>query len=196
MKWAARRLTSLRPALQSGQREKIMTSSLPCPFTLRSMRPDDLPAILEIQRACYVPAMNEDGETLRARLASAPDFSWVGERAGKVFAYLACYPSMLDKITRLGGNFHVPAKPDCLYFHDLAVQPGSAGGGYGAALVTHALQAGWQRGLRQATLVCVQDALGFWQRQGFSEREAVPEAARTALATYPGKARYMARLIG
>jgi N-acetylglutamate synthase-like GNAT family acetyltransferase len=173
-----------------------MTSPLPCTFILRTMRADDLPAILEIQRACYVPAMNEDGEILRARLTSAPDFSWVGERAGKVFAYLACYPSMLGKITQLGGNFHVPAAPDCLYFHDLAVQPGSAGGGYGAVLVTHALQAGWQRGLRQAALVCVQDALGFWQRQGFSECEAVPETARTALATYPGKARYMARLIG
>lgn len=173
-----------------------MSQSKPRALILRPMQPDDLPSVLEIQRACYIPVMNEDGPTLRGRLAAAPDFSWVGEQAGQVCTYLVTYPSLLGEITPLGGDFALPEKPDCLYFHDLAVHPGMAGTGCGAALVAHALQAGRQQGLMQAALVCVQDALAFWRGRGFIERGLPDGPAQTALASYPGKACYMTRLPG
>ena len=166
------------------------------PLMLRPMQPDDLPAVLAIQRTCYAPTMNEDASTLRGRLAAVPNFSWVGQLAGKVCAYLVTYPSTFGKITALGGDFLLPTKPDCLYFHDLAVRPEMAGSGFGVTLVTHALLAGREYGLTQAALVCVQDAFTFWQSQGFTEQKAANQAAQAALASYPGKARYMARLNG
>jgi GNAT superfamily N-acetyltransferase len=159
------------------------------------MRPTDLPAVLAVQRLCYLPEMNEDGSTWRGRLAAAADFAWVAEIGGVVSAYLATYPSRLDKVTPLGGEFDVAAAADCLYFHDLAVAPAAGGSGLGARLVEHALQAAQRHGMSYAALVCVQDALAFWQRRGFAQRPSLAPAATAALATYPAPARYMWRLI-
>ncbi|PKO33323.1 MAG: histone acetyltransferase [Betaproteobacteria bacterium HGW-Betaproteobacteria-7] len=168
--------------------------TLDIPF-LRPMHPTDLPAILAVQRQCYVPEMNEDESTWRGRLAAAADFTWVAEIGGEVGAYLATYPSHLDKVTPLGGEFVVTGAADCLYVHDLAVAPAASGSGLGARLVEHALQAARRQDLAQAALVCVQDAFAFWQRCGFAERRPLAPAATAALATYPPPARYMWRSI-
>ena len=162
---------------------------------LRRLHPTDLPAILAVQRQCYVPEMNEDDSTWRSRLAAAADFAWVAEIGGEVGAYLATYPSRLDQVTPLGGEFVVSRAADCLYFHDLAVAPAAGGCGLGARLVEHALQAARRHGLAQAALVCVQDAFAFWQRRGFIERQPIAPSATAALASYPAPARYMWRLI-
>lgn len=165
-------------------------------FLLRPLRPQDLPAVLSVQRRCYIPEMNEDADVWRGRLAAAADSCWVAELAGEVCAYLATYPSRLDKVTPLGGEFVVPEAADCLYFHDLAVAPAAGGSGLGAWLVEHALQAAQRQGLAHAALVCVQDAFAFWQRRGFAERLPLAPVATAALATYPPPARYMWRSIG
>ncbi|WP_374326274.1 GNAT family N-acetyltransferase [Azonexus sp.] len=162
-------------------------------FHLRPAQAADLPAILAVQRQCYLPSMNEDGATWAGRLAAAADFVWVGEVAGKVGAYLATYPSHLGKVTPLGGAFALAADADCLYLHDLAVAPAAAGRGLGARLVAGALAAARQHGWRHAALVCVQDAYAFWQGQGFSAPATLAPAAQAALASYPGPARYMTR---
>lgn len=162
-------------------------------FHLRPAQAADLPAILAVQRQCYLPSMNEDAATWAGRLAAAADFVWVGERDGAVGAYLATYPSCLGKVTPLGGNFAVAAAADCLYLHDLAVAPLAAGRGLGARLVDCALNAARHHGWQHAALVCVQDAFAFWQKQGFSEPGALAPAAQAALASYPGAARYMTR---
>lgn len=164
--------------------------------TLRPMQPNDLPAVLSVQRLCYVLEMNENGDIWRDRLAAAADFAWVAEIGGAVCAYLATYPSRLDKLTPLGGEFVVAAGADCLYFHDLAVAPAASGSGLGARLVEHALQAAQRHGLAHAALVCVQDAFAFWQHHGFAERQPVATAAAAALASYPPPARYLWRSIG
>lgn len=162
-------------------------------YRLRPMRVPDLPAVLAVQRQCYVAEMNEDGPTWHGRLAAAPDFAWVAEDGDGLCAYLATYPSRLGKVTPLGGAFVVAEAADCLYFHDLAVAPAAAGSGLGARLVEHALAAARAGGLAHAALVCVQDALGFWQRRGFSTSQHLSLGSAAALASYPGPARYMLR---
>jgi len=164
-------------------------------MTVRAMHASDLPAILRVQGLCYIPEMNEDADTWRDRLAAAADFAWVAEIGSEVCAYLATYPSRLDKVTPLGGEFVLAAPADCLYFHDLAVAPSAAGRGLGRRLVEQALQAARQHGLTHAALVCVQDALAFWQRYGFVERLPLAPAGAAALTTYPPPARYLWRPI-
>lgn len=162
-------------------------------ITLRQATAADLPAILAVQRLCYAPAMNEDAATWAGRLACAADFAWIGESDGEVRAYLATYPSLAGKVAPLGSAFAIARPADCLYLHDLAVAPDAGGCGLGARLVDNALAAARAQGFLHAALVCVQDALGFWQRQGFREATTLSAAARAALATYPGPARYMLR---
>lgn len=168
----------------------------PTAFRLRPAQAADLPAILAVQRQCYLPSMNENGATWAGRLATAADFVWVGEVAGAVGAYLATYPSRLGKVTPLGGDFAPAANADCLYLHDLAVAPAAGGRGLGARLVACALAAARRHGWQHAALVCVQDAYAFWQRQGFSAAATLAPAAQAALASYPGPARYMTRRLG
>lgn len=162
-------------------------------LTLRPMIPDDLPAVLAIQQACYVAAMNESAATLLARLDAAPRHAWVASLGGKVGAYLVGYPSRLGSITELDTPFRVAEQPDCLYLHDLAVAPDFSGLGAGRCLVQHALAAARTEGLGAAALVSVQNSRDYWAKLGFASPAMLNAAQRACLATYPAPAYYMAR---
>jgi len=165
----------------------------PPDIQIRPSRHNDLPAILSIQSACYTPEMNESEAIWRSRLEVAGEFIWVAEFVGEVCAYLASYPSQQGKIAPLGSAFAPCNEADCLYLHDLAVSPQAGGKGFGRKLVAHALTIARQRKLPHAGLVCVQNALGFWQSCGFIEQTGINNAGRAALATYEPQARYMAK---
>ncbi|SDD38230.1 Predicted N-acetyltransferase YhbS [Massilia sp. PDC64] len=149
----------------------------------------DLDAVLAVQAACYPPAMQEAADVVRARLRASPDKVLVARDADGVCAYLFAYPSRLGKVTPLGGAFAVPAAPDTLYLHDLAVAPRAAGQGVARRLVDAMLaRAG---GLRHSALVSVQDTRRFWESLGY-----LPAAGdEAALATYPAGALYMAKCL-
>jgi predicted N-acetyltransferase YhbS len=147
----------------------------------------DLDAVLAVQAACYPPPMQEAADVVRARLRASPDTVLVARDADGVCAYLFAYPSRLGKVTPLGGDFSLPATPDTLYLHDLAVAPRAAGQGVARRLVDAMLaRAG---GLRHSALVSVQDSRRFWESLGYMP--AAGDAA--ALATYPADALYMSK---
>jgi GNAT superfamily N-acetyltransferase len=154
-----------------------------------SMAPGDLAGVLDVQAACYPPAMQEPAHVVLARLAASPGTVLVARDDAGVCAYLFAYPSRLGKVTPLGGPFAVPAEPDTLYLHDLAVAPRAAGRGVARRLVARLHDDAAGRGVRHAALVSVQDSLAFWESLGY-----VPAAGDdAALATYPGAAHYMTK---
>jgi predicted N-acetyltransferase YhbS len=147
----------------------------------------DLAAVLDVQAACYPPALQEAADVVRARLRASPDTVLVARDARGVCAYLFAYPSRLGRVTPLGGAFALPAAPDTLYLHDLAVAPRAAGQGVARRLVADLLaRAG---GLRHSALVSVQDTRPFWASLGYAP--AAGDAA--TLATYPPDAVYMTK---
>lgn len=155
---------------------------------IRPMHPNDMTAILAIQEACYALAMNESAAVMQARLVRVPAYCWVATDADQVVAYLMAYPSRLGRVTPLGHDFSPAAEADCLYLHDLAVSPASGGRGIGRHLVRHALASGrWLA----AGLVCVQDALAFWLRQGFVPGYRLAPDQAENLASYPTNPRYL-----
>lgn len=164
-------------------------------FSLRRANLDDLPALLAVQAQCYIPQMHEPETVWRQRLQQAAALCWLAESGGAIHAYLAAYPARLGHVTALDGGFSPPPLADCLYLHDLAVSPAASGSGLGKALLARALHTAQDRGWRHAALVCVQDAAGFWQRQGFAATALSDSTAQAALASYPGPARYMTRLL-
>jgi GNAT superfamily N-acetyltransferase len=153
------------------------------------MAPGDLAGVLDVQAACYPPAMQEPAHVVLARLAASPGTVLVARDDDGVCGYLFAYPSCLGKVTPLGGAFAVPAEPDTLYLHDLAVAPRAAGQGVGRALVARLHANAAVRGLRHAALVSVQDLLVFWESLGYAP--AAGDGA--ALATYPGAAHYLTK---
>jgi predicted N-acetyltransferase YhbS len=151
------------------------------------MAESDLAAVLAVQAACYPPAMQEAAAVVRARLRASPATVLVARDADGVCAYLFAYPSRLGKVTPLGGDFALPAEPDTLYLHDLAVAPRAAGQGVARRLVDAMLARA--DGLCHAALVSVQDSRRFWERLGYAPAAGDP----AALATYPADALYMTK---
>lgn len=162
-------------------------------LTIRAMQLRDVADVLRIQRACYVPHMNESRSVIEHRLAAAPDTAWVAERAGKIVAYLAAYPSSLGKVTSLGGRFNVPVTADCLYLHDLAVSPEVRRSGAGPMLLRRAWHAAGLIGLTHSALVSVQDSKLFWEKYGYRVAEDLVPEQQNNLASYGAPSWYMTR---
>lgn len=160
---------------------------------ITSMTEIHLSEVLRVQAECYPTTMQEAAQTLHSRLKAAPGSAWVALDAEGICAYLFTYPSTTGNITPLGGGFHVPENPDCLYLHDLAVAKRAHGQKLGPALVTVALEAAKARGLPYSSLVSVQDSRGFWQRLGYEAFGQLDDVQRANLRTYDGPACYMVK---
>lgn len=157
----------------------------------RAMQPADIAAVLRIQAECYQAALLEDEAAIRQRLLAAPQTAWVAADGDGVCAYLAAYPSRIGAITALGGQFELPALPDTLYLHDLAVARRVRGEGVGPALAAFSWEQGVSLGLRFSSLVSVQDSLPYWQRLGYEIQADLTPQQQARLATYPGPSCYM-----
>ncbi|WP_205631462.1 GNAT family N-acetyltransferase [Collimonas fungivorans] len=153
--------------------------------SVRVMSVKDIPAVMQIQAECYPPLMLESEAVFRARLALTPATCWIwsghGEDAG---AYLFSYPSSKDAITALDHPFKIPAAPDCLYLHDLAVAPAARGRRAANTLVATALEHARTNGLRWSALVSVQQSQPFWSALGYAPVEVLHSPARENLASY------------
>lgn len=165
------------------------------PISIRAMRPDDLDAVLAVQAACYPPSMQEAGEVVLARMRLAGESCVVAQDGEGVCAYLFAYPSRLGKVTPLGAEFDAAAGADTLYLHDLSVAPRVHGRGLARRLVGQLLAQARAQGMTASALVSVQDTAGFWTGLGYEAFETGCPAAHAALASYPGVARYMVRVL-
>jgi len=173
-----------------------ITMSLHDPINLRSIREDDLDAVLAVQAACYPPVMQEASEVVRSRIRAAGATSFVAECGGKVCAYVFAYRSSQGAVTPLDAHFAVLEEGDTLYIHDLSVSPAVAGRGLARQLVERLQRLAREEGLGYCALVSVQDSQRFWARLGFRETVCADEPARLALASYPPVALYMCCALG
>lgn len=162
---------------------------------IRPLRAADLAQVMQIQAACYAPAFNEAPAVFAARLAAAPDTTWLAERGGKALAYLFAYPSRCGKLTRLGAAYAPLVDGDSLYLHDLAVHPEAAGQGLAGHLLAAAFTHAHAKGLAQVTLVSLPSAHRFWQRQGFAPVPLLNPESAAQLASYGPDARYLHRIL-
>ncbi len=170
-----------------------VSTSLP-PAAFRMLQPDDLPALLQVQRACYGDNFIESAEVYARRLASPVNCSLVCERQGLVVAYLAAYRSLDGKITPLHGDFETPqGTPDTLYLHDMAVLPAHAGQGMAQALLELLCERGRAAGLRRTALVSVQGSQDYWARHGYRPQPLHDTDECARLAGYGAGAVYMVR---
>ena len=169
--------------------------TVPGDVLLRPMALADLPAVLDVQRACYPGDFLEDAATFTQRLQSPANLSCVATQGGVVCAYLAAYRSRPGKVTPLNGGFDTVAQPDTLYLHDLAVAPQAAGQGLAQRLVKHLWAQGRSEGLVVSALVSVQGSQVFWERLGYRVQVLDDPAQQQNLASYGAGACYMAKTL-
>ena len=163
--------------------------------TLRLMRTDDLPQIMDIQLDVYSDALQETPEIIAQRLAQVPDLALVAEDQQGICGYLFSYRSQRGAITPLDGLFVEPEHSDCLYLKELAVAPRALKRGIGPSLVKHKLALARQAGLRHCSLVSVQDSAAFWQHLGFQTHNSISQQQATALESYGVPAVYMQKTL-
>ncbi len=97
--------------------------------------------------------------------------------------YCLAHPGQLGRApgldTLLGG---LPAEPDCLYLHDLALLPQARGRGLGRAVVGELARVAQAWGLARIALTAVGDSPAFWAALGFVETGKGGASYGTALS--------------
>lgn len=164
-------------------------------YQVRPMRASDVDAILALQTLAYPGFLLESAGFFQNRLALAPSHCWVAQ-AGRdgLLGYLISYPWDAGLPPAL--DIALPALPagaDHWFLHDCAVAPSAQGLGVGQALLRAAAASAHAGGLRRASLVSLESAVGYWQRHGYLPVSADSAGLAEKLAGYGPRAQYMSR---
>lgn len=161
-------------------------------LTWRPMIESDLDAVAAIAVLGF-PDHFEGRPCFDNRLGLYPRGCFVLADASTIKGYLIAYPWRRDSAPPL--NTLIDAIPDgaeVIYLHDLALHPDVRGGGHTSRIVERLVEQAQGDGWPAVALVAVNDAAGFWRRQGFVEQDGAPELT-AKLASYGADARYMVR---
>lgn len=160
---------------------------------IRMMAEADLPAVLEIQAACYTEVTPESKESLHAKLSASQSTCWIASLEGDTVGYLISLPWDFSSPPVLNAETcRLPSSPDCLYLHDLAVTSSARKLGAGRALVEEFLIRFRELDLGRASLIAVQNSAPYWERYGF-RAVSLSEPLKTKLSTYGEGVAYMER---
>lgn len=158
----------------------------------RPMTEGDLDAVADIALVSF-PDHFEGRPMFANRLSLAAQGCFVlAEGDGEPMGYAVSYPWRIDSAPPVNTLIEaIPADADVIYLHDLALSPDVRGGGATRAIVEQLADQARSRGWPAIALVAVNDAVGFWEKQGFAVRENPAVCAK--LVSYGPDARYMMR---
>src|SRR5512139_1433088 len=160
---------------------------------IRMMAEADLPAVLEIQAACYTEVTPESKESLHAKLSASQSTCLIASLEGDTVGYLISLPWDFSSPPVLNAETcRLPSSPDCLYLHDLAVTSSARKLGTGRALVEEFLIRFRGLDLGRASLIAVQNSAPYWERYGF-RAVSLSEPLKTKLSSYGEGVAYMER---
>ncbi|WP_102798088.1 GNAT family N-acetyltransferase [Bowmanella denitrificans] len=134
---------------------------------------DHWPGILDIQDRVYHDVAPESQAVLASKCQASPDTCLVAMNSqDTVLGYVLAHPWPLEQLPKL----HHPVQAvtsDNLYLHDLAVCPSAHGQGVAARLLSALQRRSTAKGFASISLVAVQNADGFWLKQGFTRHADV-----------------------
>ena len=160
----------------------------------RAMTPADLPAVTALAAAIHVAHPEEDA-VFAERLALFPAGCLVLEDQDGIAGYVLAHPWRRLAPPALNARLDaLPADPDCLYLHDVALAPSARGRGAAAAALARLDALAQASHLPCIALIAVGGTLAFWKRHGFAPVDA-PSLA-TKLRSYDADARLMQRRPG
>lgn len=156
------------------------------------MAPADIDGVVRIARIAF-PDHFEDRACFAERLALYPAGCFtLADSDDQAAGYLIAYPWTAGAAPALNSLIGaLPAQPELIYLHDLAVHPDLRGQGCTRTIVERLAAQAHGEGWDRLALVAVNHATGFWQKLGFEA--SGDEAMAAKLASYGGDARYMVR---
>ena len=159
-----------------------------------SWRPATANDLVDIQRIGdqIHPDLHERPEVFAERLKLFPEGCFTLVRNQRVVGYGLFHPWVLNSVPPLNQLLgSIPASPECLLIHDVAVLPHARGHGAGGILIGLAAKLAQKRGIPRLALVSVYDTRPLWARLGF---EVVADGyLADKLKSYGQTARYMIR---
>ncbi|MFC7421696.1 GNAT family N-acetyltransferase [Iodobacter arcticus] len=159
---------------------------------IRHLNPSDIPAIMDIQSACYPAELLEDAAHLLAKHQQSPASCWVATIQEEVSAYLLTHPWSGDTPPDLNAPLP-PASTHCNihFIHDLAVHPKAQGAGLARLLMDSALSWSQQHPFTHLRLIAVAGAKHFWLKQGFTLIEPLNNKIINKLNRYGPDTHYL-----
>jgi GNAT superfamily N-acetyltransferase len=134
----------------------------------------------------------EKREIFAEKLTLFPEGCFVLVQNEIIVGYAFSHPWLLDRIPELNQPLsRLPAKPDCILIHDVAILQQARGRGAAAVLVEIVTKLARERNIANLALVSVYNSYRLWGRFGFELADG--DALVEKLKSYGGPARYMVR---
>ena len=140
-------------------------------MAITSITPDDWNGIYSVQQNAYTDIEPESIDVLKSKWEVTPETCFVSHcEQGQIEAYVLAHRWAGKKPPKLFNTVEQSAvlqQADGLYLHDLAVHERAQGKKLGQKLVNAVLSQARELGVKRVSLVAVQGADSFWQKQGF-----------------------------
>ncbi len=151
----------------------------------------DLPALAVIADAAH-PLLPERLEVFAEKLRLFPAGCRKLMDDGRMAGYGIAHPWRRGDPPRLDTFLQaLPARPDTLFIHDIAIAPHARGQGAAAAFLADAADTASAAGLPSLTLVAAYGTARLWRRFGFDD--VADPALAAKLAPYGAEAVYLLR---
>lgn len=138
------------------------------------------------------PALPERAEVLAEKLRLFPDGCRKFAAGGRLAGYGLAHPWTLGSAPKLDSFLGaLPAAPDCLYLHDVAILPEARGRGAARAYVEYLQGLARRLGLSRLALISVYGTVPLWEKLGFT----VVSAGAPPLPSYGPSAVYMLKIL-
>lgn len=153
-------------------------------YSIRTIREEDWAEVDRIQREAFSADAVEDIETIKSLGRLSPETCLVAVLEEPV-GYLIAHPWVSDELPPLNTiHGEIPEGAATFFLHDLALSPQARGKGVALGLVAAGFERARQLGLRDASLLSIQNSSGFWKRMGFVGRPELAAKVRPVLEMF------------
>ena len=160
------------------------------PDEWRAMRSEDLQQVCTMADRIHRDHP-ERPEVFAAKLAAYPTGCFVLAKGATLLGYALAHPYRLGMVPPLDTVMEcLPGNADCLYLHDIAIEPAIRGNGHTRSVIAALTTIAQEAGLTQLALTALPGKSAFWKGKfGFEEPPEMPNSA--ALATYGSGTLYL-----
>lgn len=159
----------------------------------RAMRAKDLNAVCSIADAQH-PGLRERVEIFAEKLHLFPEGCFVLKRQEEIHGYAFAHPWMRGRAPKLDTFLcKLPASPDALFLHDVAISPDGRGANAIARLMAMLRDIAIKNNFTHLTLVSVYGTDAMWRRYAFHDDQA--EDVDALNRHYGANAKYMSSAI-
>lgn len=158
-------------------------------FQFYPIKKDDLPDIMQIQKECYSEELQESRESFEHKLVLSPETCYLIKHGENIAAYFFSVPCMKSHLPSFNDNhFQIPAQPDCLYLHDLAIKKAYRKQGIPMLVYQYVSEYALKANIFCFRIFSVQNTYEKWKAYGFREVTDLNPELTDKINSFQGKA--------